>query len=482
MKLKTSKGTIIIAESKFISKGGQGSVHKVLSPGGNPQQVVKLYFPDFLKKTKPGGRLYSDILEEKISFMVNNNPFTNVAQKIKDAFAWPVDLLYDDNNNFTGYLMPFVKDSLTLSQINSFTPLPSPWNGFQLNNPGSYNTRLKVCYNIAQAIEMFHASGFYTLVDLKADNIMLRKNGFISLIDLDSIQISQNNTQLFQAEVVTPEFCPPEHHNKLVDFSAEPINQSWDLFSLAVLFYKLLFNIHPFGGLTHKRKPEYHTDADFISKGIFAHGKYRNQISLAPPHSNFHQLLDQSLQELFQDCFDKGHKTPSLRPSASKWRTALLASIQLNAGKKINGGINQPVGITIQSRAKPNPLFNGNKLIPADQLNEPTILNPIVCLTKRTIKCAFPSILSIHINQPISTLRIKQIACSLMHPKITVNHSVSLIIRNNLVLRNPAASLVHGKSKPQKAEKLILKALVIVYFLVVFQLAIMYKQPTKLKL
>lgn len=482
MKLKTSKGTIIIAESKFISKGGQGSVHKVLSPGGNPQQVVKLYFPDFLKKTKPGGRLYSDILEEKISFMVNNNPFTNVAQKIKDAFAWPVDLLYDDKNNFKGYLMPFVKDSLTLSQINSFTPLPSPWNGFQLNNPGSYNTRLKICYNIAQAIEMFHASGFYTLVDLKADNIMLRKNGFISLIDLDSIQISQNNTQLFQAEVVTPEFCPPEHHNKLVDFSAEPINQSWDLFSLAVLFYKLLFNIHPFGGLTHKRKPEYHTDADFISKGIFAHGKYRNQISLAPPHSNFHQLLDQSLQELFQDCFDKGHKTPSLRPSASEWRTALLASIQLNAGKKINGGINQPVRTIVLPKAKPNPLFNGNKLVPADQLNKPMLLKTTIGLNKKKKKSTSPVNLRTPVNQPISTLRMTQKVLNLKQPVKIAKHAASLINRKNIVLQKPNMELIYDTNKMQKTENILAKALVIIFFLLVFQLAIMDKQTKNMKL
>ncbi|MDA3942087.1 MAG: hypothetical protein PF694_00945 [Bacteroidetes bacterium] len=482
MKLKTSKGTIITVDSKYINKGGQGAVHKVLTPARSPLNVAKLYFDHILQNRKAGGVKYSDTLEKKIGFMVQNNPFLNEPQKIKDAFAWPIDLLYDNNNSFKGYLMPFVQHSLTLSQIIASSTLLHPWDSFHINNPGSFNTRLKICYNIAQAIEVIHASGFYTLIDLKGENMMLRQNGFISLIDLDSIQISQNNKLLFQAEVITSEFCPPEHHNGLVDYNADLIKQSWDLFSLAVLFYKLLFNIHPFGGLTHKKKPEYHTVDDFITKGIFAHGNNRNQISLAPPHGNFHQLLDQSLQDMFLLCFEKGYKNAALRPSAAEWKKAWLASIQKNAGKKINGGINQPVRTNVQPKAKPNPLFNGNKLVPADQLNKPMLLKTTIGLNKKKKKSTSPVNLGTLINQPISKLRITQNVLQLNQLKKIDKHIVSLNNAQYIILQKPTLDLIHIKSNMQKTDKSFFKALVIIFFLIVFQLAIMDKQTKIMKL
>lgn len=469
MKLKTSKGTIIIVDSKPINKGGQGSVHKVLSPNGNPQIVAKLYFDNILQNKQAGGSSNSDALENKIKFMVKNNPFTIETHKIKDAFAWPIDLLYDNNNMFKGYLMPFIRDSLMLSQISSTFTLPHPWDGFHINNPGSFNTRLKICYNIAQAIEVIHASGFYTLIDLKGENIMLKQNGFISLIDLDSIQISQNNILLFQAEVNTPEFCPPEYHNGLVNYTSELISQSWDLFSLAVLFYLLLFNIHPFGGITYKRNPQYHTVDDFITHGIFAHGKKHSQLILAPPHKNYHQLLDASLQDMFNCCFEDGYNIPASRPTAGEWRTALLASIQKNAGKKINGGVNQPSKTQVKPKHKPNLHFNGIKLIPSNHLRKPIPLNTTLRLNYNPLKTPSPVKLRTHKCQSFSNLRLKKPVLRMKNVIKPVKQKISLNNRQNIVLHKPDFVLIHEYCNLQKVDRLLAKALVIIYFLVVFR-------------
>lgn len=476
MKLKTSKGTIITVENTFISKGGQGAVHKVWSPAGSPQNVAKLYFDNILKKSKAGGVKYSEAIEKKIRFMVQNNPFINESQKIKDAFAWPIDLLYDNNNCFKGYLMPLIENSITLSQIMTTSRLSQPWDKFQINNPGSFNIRLKICYNIAQAIEVIHASGFYTLIDLKGENMMLRQNGFISLIDLDSIQISQNDKLLFQAEMVTAEFCPPEYHKGLVDYSAHLIEQSWDLFSLAVLFYKLLFNIHPFGGLTHNKKPKYHTVDDFITNGVFAHGKNHKQISLAPPHYNFHKLLDQPLQDMFLLCFEKGFKNASLRPSAAEWKKAWLTSIHNNAGKKINGGLNQPAA-AVKPRVKTNPYFNQYKLFPADQLKKPIPLKTTISLNTKPINCFSPCHLRTYINQTTAKLRVRQ-KVLLMNQSIKLSkHTASINNRQFILLQNPDLDAISYNDGLQYTEKMIAKALVIFCLVVILHLAIRNMQP-----
>lgn len=152
MKIKRGNGSVIEIEDNPIAKGGQGSIHKIISPYYTKPLVSKLYF-DTLKHAKIGSKNKKvESIKKRVEFMVQNNPFINSPNEIKEAFIWPIDTLYDLNNNFIGFLMPFINQSIELTKITINTILPTPWDKFQISNKDSYNVRLKVCYNVAQAI------------------------------------------------------------------------------------------------------------------------------------------------------------------------------------------------------------------------------------------------------------------------------------------------------------------------------------------
>ncbi|NVO03649.1 MAG: hypothetical protein HXX09_13215 [Bacteroidetes bacterium] len=368
MKLKTGKGNIIEVDDTPLAKGGQAGIHKTISPTMNPPVVAKIFFDKaFLDKTT--GNVDTKkvkYLKDRLEYMVNNNPFINSKQKLQEAFAWPVDLLFDLNNEFKGFLLPFLDQSIDLIKILSGKKLPAQWDKFEIQHPDSYNSRIKVCYNLSQALAEMHSGGTYTIVDLKGENIMLKDNGFISMIDLDSIQISQNNKVLFHAEVHTPDFSPPEFHKNLLNYKTDFVEETWDRFSFAALAYLILFKVHPFSGMTHLTNPSIHSMDDFIVNGLFAHGSQKNSLALAPPHYNYDTLLSDDLKDLFYRCFEDGHQDPKKRPTAVEWRDTFLKEINKNKNTNISAGSNQPASYV----PAPQNTFNQ---IPVN----PTNVNPI---------------------------------------------------------------------------------------------------------
>ncbi|NVO03650.1 MAG: hypothetical protein HXX09_13220 [Bacteroidetes bacterium] len=343
MKFKTGKGNLIEVHDKPFAKGGQAGIYKVITPKIS-YLIAKIFSTNSFINKATGILDLKKVtkLKNRLEFMVNNNPFINSQQKIQEAFAWPTDLLFDVNNNFAGFLLPYFDNSIELIKILSGKKLPLKWDRFEIQHSDSYNSRLKVCYNISQAIAEIHSSGKYTIIDLKAENIMLKNNGFVSMIDLDSIQISNNNTVLFHAEVHTPDFSPPEFHKNLLNYKKDFVDETWDRFSFGVLAYLLLFKIHPFAGMTHLKKSNIHTMDDFIINGLFAHGNQKSDLDLAKPHLNYDILLSDDLKNLFYKCFVEGHKDPRKRPSIVHWRDAFLKEISKNRFRKISGAINQP--------------------------------------------------------------------------------------------------------------------------------------------
>ena len=76
-------------ENTPFAQGGEGRVFNII---GEPRKVAKLY--------KHG--LNDTIKERKLLVMVSNPP----AQSVMSQIAWPLDVLYDNNNLFVGFVMP----------------------------------------------------------------------------------------------------------------------------------------------------------------------------------------------------------------------------------------------------------------------------------------------------------------------------------------------------------------------------------------
>lgn len=306
--LKTQFGKTIEIESKSLNSGGQGGIHKILT-SGYVNYIVKIYHDQGKAKT----------LEQKILTMVKYSPCKNATQIVRQSLAWAECALYE-NQQFVGYLMPKVNNAIELTELS--TPRSphhrhgNAWQKFDISNKDSFRTRLIICYNIARAVELLHQSGFYTLVDLKPDNIMVNNQGLITIIDLDSIQMVDNKGVLrFNADVATEDFAPPEFYNRKIVPKTTKIEYSWDAFSFAVICYKVLFAIHPYQASHNK----YSTISELIGNGYFAHGSRKSELRVIPHiHSGFLKL-PQIIRQLFFQTFEAGHLKPSQRPVLSDW-------------------------------------------------------------------------------------------------------------------------------------------------------------------
>ena len=101
---------------------------------------------------------------------------------------------------------------------------------------------MKLINNISIPIFLLHDTGMYVLQDFKPDNVLITHNGMITLCDMDSIQITSENKMSFPGTAATMEYAPPEYTNLNVGKSENvPVDTSWDNFTIAVVFYQLLF-------------------------------------------------------------------------------------------------------------------------------------------------------------------------------------------------------------------------------------------------
>lgn len=306
-------GVNLSLEPKPFAEGGEGKLFRITKPSSLQDHVAKIYHPQ--KRTSERVK--------KIEYLISNPPSFNSAQ-VHQSIIW-INNLVLENNQFAGFIMPFA-DGITLEKL-CLPKLPpayiANWKKYDPLTKEGINNRLKLCFNIAVAINQIHNTGQYVVVDLKPENIKVRPNGMISILDFDSIEIKINDKVLFPAQVITPEYAPPEYHlnSKSIEHFKD---ETWDRFSLAVIFYKILFGIHPFVGSCKPPYDKLHTTEDMIKNGLFPNNpKVQNRFSVIPnPHRNFNKI-DLEVRELFLRSFDNGINNPNIRPTAEDWCSIL---------------------------------------------------------------------------------------------------------------------------------------------------------------
>ncbi len=301
-------------QTKPFASGGEGELYQIVDQKYK-KYVAKLYHAN--KRTAER--------EKKINYLLRNPP---IALEETTALVWVVDVLYDEKDNFMGFIMPIVKgeklEILCLGKVSK--RLPSVWQRFDFRNKEAQNYRLRLCFNLAVAIYQVHRTDSYVLVDMKPDNIVIQPNGLLSIVDMDSVEVmNQEGEVIFSAPVATPEYTPPEYYTS--GKKHDMVTMSWDRFGMAVIFYKLLFGIHPFAA---SAKAPYHNLVSLhqkIEQGLFAHHPNTNLLQVVPPPHRQFSNLSPALQSLFIDCFVAGHEYPDARPDAQTWCLALLEAI-----------------------------------------------------------------------------------------------------------------------------------------------------------
>ena len=306
--LGIAKETILLEDKPFAS-GGEGELFKIISPAAHQFSVAKIYFKE--KRTSKQ--------EAKINYLIANPPEL-ASLKGHQAVIWLQDSVFEEGV-FIGFIMPFAKGAKL--EILCSNRIPKQYvrefSRFSLKNKEARDLRLKICFNIATAVFQIHKTHKYVLVDLKPDNIIIQSNGLISIVDIDSVQVVENERMAYPARVATPEFSPPEYYGE-----AKPgktvIFETWDRFGVAVIFYKLLFGIHPYAGTSLPPYDTLNNLQDKIKSGLFIHAPSKKgtfQV-IPPPHKAFHEL-PAHLQNLFIRCFEYGHENVYERPTANEW-------------------------------------------------------------------------------------------------------------------------------------------------------------------
>ena len=289
---------------------GYGAEAEVYSIHGSSNTVAKIY---------KGNCAGDKEREEKLRHMIAHYPEGSLKKPIKTVvkgvtkntvtIAWPTSVLYDDHKRLVGYIMPKVDYSL------KFTRFSSP--KIRNNSYGKLTQKqvANVARNLAITFDSLHKMNCL-VCDSNEENYLIDSNGFVVLIDTDSFQIKSQSGRVFKSAYFTPENSPAEYQTG----SNIVFSQEGDCFILAVFIFKLLMNgYHPFRGrpLPNSRiNTTQDIEIKCITNGWFP---YEQNRFIEPPKNSPQYIDFAPIRSGFHNCFVKGYKTPSMRPTASEW-------------------------------------------------------------------------------------------------------------------------------------------------------------------
>ncbi|PWN06367.1 helix-hairpin-helix domain-containing protein [Rhodohalobacter mucosus] len=297
-----STGTRLHLDPSTLLRGGEGSVYRLQ----NEKNTV--------------AKIYHEVIQDranKLNVMIHNPPNDPMATMGHHSIAWPKDLVVNENGMTVGFIMPLAEGSSAFSYL-------LPKSRKQQHAHANYRTQIRICRNIASAIEEIHSNGF-AVGDLNMSNILVKKNALVTLIDCDSFEIRDPSTgKIYTCRVGIPDYTPPEHQNK--NYASFNGGTKHDAFSMAVLFFQLLMEgMHPFSGSYKYGNGEANV-AHNIKQKHWTYDPERKQEYKPRSGSPPFEMLDPHIQKLFIRCFRDGSHDPSIRPTANEWREELDTS------------------------------------------------------------------------------------------------------------------------------------------------------------
>lgn len=336
MRVFTSKHEPIELAEKPFASGGEGAVFKVKTASRHlKESCVKLYHVS--KKTSNREIVKNREREERIKYMVNNPPSAIRGENF--MIGWPMDWVTNQQGIFIGFVMPMgftgSKELVNLTATTLNKKLGQEWQERYDRSLGkkALLSRLKLICNIAIPVHILHSTGKYVLRDFKPQNVLVTSDGKVTIVDMDSIQISVGNKLLYRATAHTPDYVPPEFYNLGVGKKeCHLISQSWDMFAVGVVFYQLLFGLHPYTitPIIQQDGGENSTSQN-ISSNLFPFGRNAQLIAVRPPLHDKFNVLPKNIRDLFVRTFtdDIGN-----RPTAESWGR-IIHKVVIEAEKTI---------------------------------------------------------------------------------------------------------------------------------------------------
>lgn len=297
-----------------LKAGGEGSIYTI---NGNSSLLAKVYYPNILDQE----------LEEKLKTMYQNPP----AQEVLSQIAWPVDVLYDGQQHFCGFLMRKLNVTHELKEIYAYPPTA-------LKNV-TLQHKLIIAQNICLVISAVHRAG-YIFGDFNPMNIGVNLNdGTVAFFDADTYHFKDSKTgHTHRCKAGCPGYVAPEliatckkysvlhpevkdtyAHAPLPTFTLETDN-----FALAIHIFKLLMNGYtPYNGIPETSSVSLASPGQgdvAVERNNYCFVPGKKPMSAAMPEMS---SLPSEVQALFARAFEVGYRTPSARPSADEWRIAL---------------------------------------------------------------------------------------------------------------------------------------------------------------
>jgi DNA-binding helix-hairpin-helix protein with protein kinase domain len=290
--LKGQRDGIVYRFADVVGAGGEGQVRTV---DGHRGLVAKTYLHPLTREK-----------QEKIQDLVRG-----AQANLLQVAAWPTEALVDRQGRVAGFLMPRVDGALSLYELFS------PRSRIRSFPAADFRFLVHVAANIARLFATIHAGG-YIVGDVNQNNILVRMDGTVAAIDVDSFQIGDGSR--YRCGVATELYLAPEL--KGVDLMGVSRVCEHDAFGLAVLLFQLLFmGRHPHAGRFLGRGDMPIEQA--IAESRFAYSRHANRTRMAPPPHTPPIDAVGPAADLFERAFAPPNaKRP--RPTADEWLATLL--------------------------------------------------------------------------------------------------------------------------------------------------------------
>jgi DNA-binding helix-hairpin-helix protein with protein kinase domain len=289
MELFNPAGRVVRLGPQLGRTGGEGCVYEVSS---DQELVAKIFH-------KP-----ADL--DKRAKLIHMISLTTPG--LTSFAAWPKSLLLDRHQSVLGFLMPKAI-GVEIHEVFSRTQRSTAFPGKE------WNFSVRVARNCSAAFDEIHnADG--AIGDVNEGNLLVAQNGTVSLIDCDSYQMTANG-RTWTCDVGVPIWTAPELQGKT--FRGLRRTANTDLFSLALLIFKILFmGRHPFAGVPLTATET--TLEQCIKEFRFAFTGNSQALHIKPPPGAFpFERLPQTFRETFDRAFLRGSERPDARPSAKEW-------------------------------------------------------------------------------------------------------------------------------------------------------------------
>ena len=320
---------------KLGSSLGKGSAGEVFLHANDKSKAIKLFHPEYLQKEIT---LVSRIekfykLEQIADFNISYGAIS------RSVGTWPNDIVKDRNGKIVGYIMHTVNNGIDLSQIifaydhqKAFYKYKKESSRYQLwmntffYSGDNLRNRFILSYSLANSFDKIYniksKQGAPIQLDIcnfdiKPLNILVsienNTNNIVPFIlDLDNLTLKNSTGKLGPTHPqYTPDYKAPEG----------PLDKYYDYYSIAVIFYQLIFSTHPFTVKGGTRFTDGISTDFYVKNKCFAWGRNRKFLHKETlddfRHNNFNQI-PVGLQKLFIRAFDSDF--PSNRPSMSEWK------------------------------------------------------------------------------------------------------------------------------------------------------------------